>query len=508
MVSAWIKFLKSKKGQHITIQKLSTLYQESKSTKKDKASATASVKVRTKASKPKSVPKPKPELKPKPAPKLGSKPKPAPKPKPELKPKPAPKPKPVPSPKSTKAKSTKTVELVKPHKFTGTFVELSASQKAELAQKIADNINDETFFPEIERAIFETPNIAKDFTSALPHKKQQELHDSAFLFLSEHLPTIGTKFTTFQPPYLPGNMNTTEVGSLNSDVFTWEESKGVQGDIQRDGKYDGLGDGDGDGLGYVEGEPEPEGETIFVYGAASQFNGAEAMTDETLKVNTAVENYKKDRTQGPQAQLQFSKQQVELINCGANIGYNALSNVLDESTKDAVKHGYLMPNDSQIEAVISQIRTRGQSIEYIAVKSKPVDYSVNPPRIKSKKVHMLLVSAPAFGRYASKPYPSKKQMEQLQYACAFCSYIAQFQYLALYAEDGKKVVFKPCATGLGVFENNPIVVAKAFYDAAKMYEENFEKWGVEVRFQVFRGKNGGPAYTLVQHLKLRQYRAI
>jgi len=478
MVSAWIEFLKSKKGQHMTMQELSDLYQESKGTKKDKAT----VKVRTKAPLPK--PKPKPAKTPAKAP--------------------------APSPKSPKAKSEKTVELVKRDKFGRNFVKLSPLEEAKLAAKIEDARKDKTFVPEIERAIFETPNIAKDFTSALPYKEQQELHDDAFLFLSKYLPRIGTKFETFSPPYLPNKMKTTKVGSLNSDVFTWEESSGVQGDIQRDGEYDGLGDGDGDGLSYVEGEPEPKGETIFVYGAASQFNGAEAMTDETLQVNTAVENYKKDRTQGPQAQLQFSKQQVELINCGANIGYNALSKVLDESTKDAVKHGYLMPNKFKIDAVISQFQTRGDKIEYIAVRSKPVDYSFNPPQIKSRKVHMLLVSAPAFGRYIDRkqPAPSKEQMEQLQYACAFCSYSAQFQYLELYAEDEKKVVFKPCATGLGVFENNPIVVAKAFYDAAKMYEENFEKLGVKVRFQVYGGKKGGKAYDLVNHLKLNQYHAI
>ena len=433
MVSAWIQFRRDHKGEHMTMQQLSDLYQKTKVQHK-----------LLKSAKPKVAPTHKPKAK---------------------------------------------------------GVRVPKKSEAKMKER-KDEKADEIFSPEIQTVIRNTPHMAEDFTSTRSHEEQLLAHEKAEFFLRAHLHKIGSSFELFAPYMEAGTMTNTNVGQLDSSVFTWEHTDGVQGDIQRDGEDDGHGDGDGD----AGPDQEVPGETLFVYGAASQFNGSEAPTEkETLKPGTAVELYKKDKTQGPQAQLQFSKQQVELINCAANIGFNTLVKVLNESTKDAVKNGYLMLSKSQIDEVIARLRSRYFEMDFIAVKSKPVDYTVSPPKVKAKKVHLLLGAAPAFGRYAKRPLATTAQAEQLQYLCAFYSFSAQFEYVDFYAQREKVVVFKPAATGLGVFENNPLVVAKAFYDVAKEYENSFLNRGVQVRFQVYMGRKGGKAFELVQHLKLKQY---
>ena len=42
----------------------------------------------------------------------------------------------------------------------------------------------------------------------------------------------------------------------------------------------------------------------------------------TVKPGEAYATYARDRTQGPQAQRQFHKDQVEIINSAGNIGFN------------------------------------------------------------------------------------------------------------------------------------------------------------------------------------------
>ncbi len=86
-----------------------------------------------------------------------------------------------------------------------------------------------------------------------------------------------------------------------------------------------------------------EGNYIYVFGVASQFNISESVScNRTPLPGNAVSQYELDHTQGPQAQLAFPEDQVEIINLAANKGWNSLSTtIFDENTRTEVSNGYL-----------------------------------------------------------------------------------------------------------------------------------------------------------------------
>ena len=80
---------------------------------------------------------------------------------------------------------------------------------------------------------------------------------------------------------------------LDSTVFTYETTQGVQQDIQRDGNRVSNG--------------------FVLYVVASQFNGCQAFDRNTPPPGNAYNEYQDNHTQGPGAQLQVPRAQVEEI---------------------------------------------------------------------------------------------------------------------------------------------------------------------------------------------------
>lgn len=335
----------------------------------------------------------------------------------------------------------------------------------------------------IEDVINNTPAIDKFYTTKTSIKDQRQAHETAKGILVNLIAKLGGIVSFFKPPSglpvveLKDAQKLPEQGgkALKSSVFSWENIQDVQEDIQKDGQR--------------------KEDNIVVYGVASQFNSCESPERKTLPPGKATEIYVDDPTQGPRAQLQFGRLQVEVINAMGNRGLNALCHVLDEATKNAIQHGYLTPTSlDMLKNVIERFKTHGDQIQYTCVGNVPTE--------GTKPVHQLLTAAPAFGDYRLAYLPIKLE-EELQFLCALHSFRAQFaKVIDLAKEENKPVVFKPAAVGLGVFKNNPEVVAKAFYMAAKEYEQDLADNDVKVKFQVYKGT--GPGRRIADYLKLSQ----
>lgn len=323
-------------------------------------------------------------------------------------------------------------------------------------------------------------SIDRDFVIKNSIEIQRAAHAAAKVFLTDQLTSIGATVAFITPPPLTDlrELGSIKISQLLESVFYWEYTEGVALDIQRDGNRNEN--------------------NIIIYGVASQFNGCEATRPYTIPPGQATKLYKNDPTQGPQAQLQFHPNQIELINCGGNIGFNGLSNILDEETKSSTKHGYFMPSIEQADAVIHSLSNK-EGIEYLCVANRP--YHENSNNYGVKPVHMILMSAPAFG-YGG--INSGKERDQIEFLCALQGFRAQFQHcIDLAKKENKAVIFKAAGMGLGVFGNHEMNVAKGFYVAAKEFELQLKDNHVEVRFQVFRG--GGNAKKVANILKLTQW---
>jgi hypothetical protein len=305
--------------------------------------------------------------------------------------------------------------------------------------------------------------------SEKPIAEQQKAHSAAKAFLQEQGRGVGTSVEFVRPPKMvcPKLADVTIKKDLDGAVFSFQHTNGVQGDILAAGKRQG------------------NQEVIFV--AASQFNAGEAPGAYTVKPGEACSTYKGDITQGPQAQLSFSDDQVELLNCGANRGFNGLSGILDENTKTAAKNGYFTPTGPQSDAVIDQLRTKGDQIEYACTTSRPKD--------GSKNVHMMLCATPAFGQYRGQGNAiTQEQQHEVEFLCALHSYRAQFsQSIEIAKSTGNPVLLNAYGVGLGVFGNDPGVVAKAFYLTAKEAEAALKENKVSVQFQIFKKSEASAA---------------
>lgn len=323
--------------------------------------------------------------------------------------------------------------------------------------------------------IIHTEPIDPNFTVSKSIEEQRNAHDIAKKYLQKEAGKINAEVHFVSPLNYLSAPKIYEVEikqDLDISVFTWKNSKGVQGDIQQDGKLPGH---------------------IALYGVASQFNSCEATDRFTPKPGTAVNTYKGDPTQGPGAQLQFSNQQVEIINNAANLGLNGLCQVLDDSTKITIKHGYLTPETQEsAEMVIRHLQQNGNKIEYPCIGNIPKGET------NTEKVYEMLVSAPAFGMY-NIGSASDNQKSEIEFLCALHGYRAQFQQaiqLAILTPE-KQVIFKPTAPGLGVFGNRVENIAKAFYVVAKEHENQLKEKNIKVELQVFQGKGEARKMAMV-----------
>lgn len=304
--------------------------------------------------------------------------------------------------------------------------------------------------------------------------EQCRAHQEAKEWLSTQINLIGSKILFIHPPQDPPSKFEDE--PLSEEVFSWYSSNGVGGDIQRDGQRE-------------------EENVEIIYGVASQYNGCEASDRFTVPPGRAMEFYENDHTQGPEAQMQFQREQVELLNAAANKGFNGLVEVLDETTKGAVQHGYFTPTSKNIDAVTGQLEGNAHKITFSYVKGVPTH--------GRKDVGQFLVAAPAFGLYNLDKDVDPKKVKWVQYLCTLHAYRAQFAQVVNVAKETKqRVIFKPVAMGLGVFENDLDSVTRAFFVAAKEVEGQLIQHQVKVEFQVFRG--AGEARAMVGSLKLKQ----
>lgn len=326
------------------------------------------------------------------------------------------------------------------------------------------------------------PKIDKNFTVNNPIIAQRKAHDKAKNYLVQEGRRINAQVAFVSP--VKGNQcpEVTAVQIRNDllpTIFTWENTNGVQGDIQRDGKKPGH---------------------VVLYGVASQFNSCEAPDRYTPEPGKAVATYKSDPTQGPGAQLQFPDEQVEILNNAANLGFNGLCHVLDETTKMTIKHGYLTPETKETaKTVIQQLQQNGDKMEFPCIGNIPKG------KDNTEIVYEMLVAAPAFGGY-SLGQISDDQKNEIEFLCALQAYRAQFQQAIQLAKSNpqKQVAFKPTAPGLGVFGNRVANVAKAFYVAAKESQADLEKLNITVQLQVFRGQ--GDAKNMADALSLQEFR--
>lgn len=168
-----------------------------------------------------------------------------------------------------------------------------------------------------------------------------------------------------------------------------------------------------------------------------------------------------------------------MINCGGNIGYNGLVNILEEDTKGNVQHGYLTPNsNNDADSLIHDLKENSHKIEYPCIANKPIG--------GDKPVHQILISAAAFGQYVGEERIDKTKEHDMQYLCALNGFRAQFAQAMELSNRGKTpVTLKAVAVGLGAFENDPEVVAKAFHQAGKEYSKALKESKVKVELQVY-----------------------
>ena len=334
--------------------------------------------------------------------------------------------------------------------------------------------------PQISASIAETianvlPIIDK-FTQIHSIEEQRKAHENAKVFLKENLAKIGATIDFIAPTILKDAPELADVviKDLDHKIFGSQSTEGVEKSIPKDG--------------------QKSRDYIVVYGVASQFNGCEAPGRRTVPPGEAVMVYNGDPTQGPKAQLAFPPEQVELINCGGNLGYNALCHLLDEDTKGEIAHGYFTPSKEKGKTIIQQLKERSNLIEYPCVANKPSGCD--------KEVYQFLVAAPAFGTYANGQSVQGKERDEIEFLCALHSYRAQFEKCIRLGQDtGKGVLFKPTAVGLGAFANKPINVAKAFYQAATECQLSLKQNNVRVLLQV-RGVGENPSNQMAKLLKL------
>ena len=196
--------------------------------------------------------------------------------------------------------------------------------------------------------------IDNNFTQNNSIIEQRDCHENAKKYLEEELIRIGADISFVSPEPLSDLPSLDDIviqRDLDSEIFSWQVTFGVQGDIQNDAK---------------------SRDRLFLYGVASQFNACEATHRFTPEPGKAVETYEYDNTQGPGAQLQFPDQQVEIINNAANLGFSSLCYLLDEESKASVSHGYLTPQSKEMaDTVIDQWKSDFEKVEFLCVGNVP-----------------------------------------------------------------------------------------------------------------------------------------
>lgn len=320
---------------------------------------------------------------------------------------------------------------------------------------------------DVKQIIKNTPPIASDFTTKTSRCDQIKAHETAKQFLEDNLPKTGAtvQFISHCKQTAPKLLSTVHIDTaqLDKNVFQVGYTIGATADICKDGKR--------------------TEDNVIVYGVASQFNWGESATKTTISPGQAVEKYKFDPTQGPACQLAFPEDQVELINCAANIGSNGLCYALVSPNHTQVAHGYFTPDETHADKVIVDLQENGAIIEYPCIANKPLQ--------GSKVVHQILVAGPAFGEYETFSTVKGEKRNEIEFLCALHGFRAQFELCVDLAKENKQpVILKAAAVGVSAYGNNPVNVAKAFYQAATEYQDALKGRRVTVQFQIFKNYRG------------------
>lgn len=368
------------------------------------------------------------------------------------------------------------------------------------------------YLPFNEYPFYKHPNTLPLEDYPLP--SQIQAHQDAKKYMKEEIGELDVmaSYKIIQPPIPSESELPTK---LNSDIFWYEVNTGVQNAIQNSAKK----------------SLESDSETIELYGVASQFNGCEATNKFTPPPGMAWSLYCEDFTQGPGAQLQFGHKQVEIINKGANLGFNGLINLLTPDTYSSVKHGYFSPEDiTKVETWKSILKDNANlnKIEYQLIGNIPfigtgMDAKRNPiPTIEDEEignkgrnpVYMLLTAAPALGMTYNMNLMQQPDYTSYQGSLnEICFSIGLANYRALFAaaiklslsHPNKQIIVKTTAVGLGVFENPFRPVAEAYKQACLEFQEYFGKKNITVPFQLFQrdfNDKRSPAYQLVNEVGL------
>lgn len=292
-------------------------------------------------------------------------------------------------------------------------------------------------------------NLAKKVDQLVAHQKAKD-------YLTLALRQVGASVQFINPDIQPIKLKDFKFSPLNPKVFEWEYVKEVEFNIRQ--------------------EAIREDDSIVLYVAASQFNGGQAQNRETIPPNQAAASFAAHPTQGTMAQSAFGDEQVEIVNNGANVGFNGLANVI--SNLDAVSHGHFTPRVANANQIIADLTENINKMEFMCIENVPVDSGDKP-------VHLVLSASPAFGSFASEGLKAGQQNE-IVFLCALANYSAQFAHVVHLAKVfDVPVLFKPIGGGLGAFGNDSETVAKAFMVVALQHQDDFERLNVKVRLQVW-----------------------
>lgn len=253
-------------------------------------------------------------------------------------------------------------------------------------------------------------------------------------------------------------------GVLNALIFRWSATTGVQNDIPA---------------------ASSDKDRVHIFSVASQYNAAEAPSPFTPPVGKAMEKSTYDNTQGPLAQ-RTNPIIFELVTAFlTNLGFNMMEHVLPSagSTHEqgsAIQHGYLRPNNQNIDALSNEMIANFQKLEVPCYESRPTQ--------DGESVYLMLGAAPAIG-YS---YGLTKESEKLQYHAFLANFTTQFkQTLHLLDENPtKKVVLHVAGTGLGVFGCDHKVFEAAFKQAALEFQSKLKKTDlnrVHVQLEAYKG---------------------
>ena len=328
------------------------------------------------------------------------------------------------------------------------------------------------------------PSSPLTFTKTASIATQRDCASAAQSFLEIGITNLNgsCSFISADPAAPIAMADVTINGKLDEGVYSIEYAPMVQDQMGADAKNSKI---------------------IAVYGVASQYNGAEAPNTTPVPIGGAEKAYSKDKTQGPGAQRMYSTDQVELINHAVYKGMNAIANVLEEDTKATLLGGYLIPaNTDMAQKVIDQFKKNGHKMASTCIGNNlrgAKDHEA--PGDRPNQVYMVLAAAPALGNSyldgGQNPTGvevtiTEDQKQELSFQTTLWAYRSLFKQGIALAKaqkelpegQQKQVIIKPAALGLGAFENSPVAVAKAYYQAANEYAAALKESNIQVCLQI------------------------